>query len=107
METREIKIVVTEWLICKYNINVCAFMELNFVWSKVNLLENLASWFQGEERELCSVTTHNKTKFNQVFRKTPAWGNWTSVQAQISPICQDSINQSKGLRQMVSMVCFL
>ena len=30
METREIKIATTEWLIHKYNVNVCAFMELNF-----------------------------------------------------------------------------
>ncbi len=30
METREIKIAATEQLIRKYNINVCAFMELNF-----------------------------------------------------------------------------
>jgi hypothetical protein len=32
MEMREIKIVATERLICKYNINICAFMELNFNW---------------------------------------------------------------------------
>jgi hypothetical protein len=69
METREIKIAVTERLIRKYNINVCAFMELNFNWLKVNSLANLASWFQGEERELCSVTAHNKTKFSEVFGK--------------------------------------
>jgi hypothetical protein len=30
METREIKIAATERLIRKYDINVCAFMELNF-----------------------------------------------------------------------------
>ncbi len=29
-EMREIKIVATERLICKYGINVCAFMERNF-----------------------------------------------------------------------------
>ncbi len=46
METREIKIAATEWLIRKYDINVCAFMELNFNWSKVTSLANLASWFQ-------------------------------------------------------------
>ncbi len=45
MEMREIKIAATERLICKYNINVCAFMELNFNWAKVNSLANLASWF--------------------------------------------------------------
>ena len=45
-ETREIKIAATERLIRKYDINVCAFMELNFNWSKVNSSANLASWFQ-------------------------------------------------------------
>jgi hypothetical protein len=35
METRQLKIAATEQLIRKYNINVCAFMELNFNWSKV------------------------------------------------------------------------
>jgi hypothetical protein len=45
METRQLKLAATEWLIHKYDINVCAFMELNFNWSKVNSLANLASWF--------------------------------------------------------------
>ena len=69
METREIKIAATERLIRKYNINVCAFMELNFNWSKVNSSANLASWFQEEERELRSVTAHNKMEFDEVFGK--------------------------------------
>ncbi len=45
VETREIKIAATKRLIRKYNINVCAFMELNFNWAKVNSSANLASWF--------------------------------------------------------------
>jgi hypothetical protein len=69
METREIKIAATERLICKYDINVYAFMELNFNWLKVNSLANLASWFQEEERELRSVTAHNKTELYDVFGK--------------------------------------
>jgi hypothetical protein len=69
MEMREIKIVATEWLIPKYDINICAFMELNFNWLKVNSSANLASWFQEEERELCSVTAHNKTELYDVFDK--------------------------------------
>jgi hypothetical protein len=60
MEMREIKIAATEWLIHKYDINVCAFMELNFNWSKVNSSANLASWFQEDKRKLRSVTTHDK-----------------------------------------------
>jgi hypothetical protein len=44
-------------------------MELNFNWTKVNSLANLASWLQEEERELHSVTTHNKKEFINVFGK--------------------------------------
>jgi hypothetical protein len=51
-ETREIKIVATEQLIRKYDISFCAFMELNFNWTKVNSSTNLASWFHEEEHEL-------------------------------------------------------
>ncbi len=69
MEAREIKIAATERLIRKYDINLCAFMELNFNWSKLNSLANLASWFQEEDRELCSVITHNKTELYDVFGK--------------------------------------
>jgi hypothetical protein len=52
MEMLKIKIAATEHLICKYDINFCAFMELNFNWTKVNSSANLASWLQEEEREL-------------------------------------------------------
>jgi hypothetical protein len=65
METREIKI-ATERLICKYDINVCTFMELNFNWTKVNSSENLASWFQEEEMNyalLVLTTRGNSTKY--------------------------------------------
>ena len=62
METREIKMSATEKLIRTYDINLCAFMELNFNWSKVNSSANLASWLQDEERELRSITAHNTTE---------------------------------------------
>ena len=52
MEMREIKTAVTEGLICKYNINVYTFMELNFNRMKVNSLANLASWFQEGDIEI-------------------------------------------------------
>jgi hypothetical protein len=58
-ETREIKIAATEQLIRKYDISFCAFMELNFNWTKVNSSANLASWFHEEECELRLVTAHN------------------------------------------------
>jgi hypothetical protein len=68
-ETQEIKIATTEQLISKYDINFCAFMELNFNWMKVNSSANLASWFHEEERELRLVTAHNKTEFDSTFGK--------------------------------------
>ena len=37
-EVREIKMSTTEKLIQKYDVNLVACMELNFNWSKVNLL---------------------------------------------------------------------
>jgi hypothetical protein len=52
MFCREFKIATTEKLICKYNINLCLFMELNFNWTKVNSSANLALWFCEEEREM-------------------------------------------------------
>ena len=69
METREIKIVATERLIRKYNVNVCAFMETNFNWTKVNSLANLVSWFQEEEREVHCVTANNTSESYSVFSK--------------------------------------
>jgi hypothetical protein len=69
METCEIKISTTEKLIRKYDINFCAFMELNFDWMKVNSSANLASWFHKEEQEPHSVTAHNTTEFDGTFGK--------------------------------------
>jgi hypothetical protein len=69
METRGIKIATTEQLIHKYDINLCAFMELNFNWTKVNSSANLASWFREEERELRSVTAYNTMEFDDNFGK--------------------------------------
>jgi hypothetical protein len=58
-EVQEIKIAAMEHLKKCYIINLIVFMELNYNWSKVNSLENLASWLHKEERELCSITVHN------------------------------------------------
>ena len=69
METQEIKIATTEQLISKYDINFCAFIELNFNWTKVNSSANLASWLHEEERELHLVTAHNTTEFGDTFSK--------------------------------------
>ena len=69
METREIKIAATERLIHRYDVNVCAFMELNFNWTKVNSSTNLASWFQEEEREMHCVSANNMNESNNVLGK--------------------------------------
>jgi hypothetical protein len=68
-ETREIKMAATERLIRTHDINLCAFMELSFNWSKVNLSANLASWLQDEECKLRSVTAHNTTELDETIGK--------------------------------------
>jgi hypothetical protein len=69
METRDIKIAATEHLICKYDINFCAFMVLNFNCTKVNSSANLASWSHKEEHKVRLVTAHNMTEFDDIFGK--------------------------------------
>ncbi len=59
----------TKRLIRTYDINLCTFMELTFIWSKVNSSANLASWLQDEERKLRSVTAHNTTELDDTFGK--------------------------------------
>ena len=59
----------TKRLIRTYDINLCAFMELNFNWSKVNSSANLASWLQDEKRKLCLVTPHNTTESYETIDK--------------------------------------
>ena len=54
-EIREIKMAATEKLIRALDINLCAFMELNFNWTKVNSSANLASW-------LCDSTQHSRVR---------------------------------------------
>jgi hypothetical protein len=49
VEMREKKILATERLTRKYNINLCLFMELNYNWAKVNSSANLASWFTDDK----------------------------------------------------------
>jgi hypothetical protein len=58
-EVREMKIRVTERLIAKYEINLSAFMELNYNWATVDSSANLASWFCQEEREIQLAAAHN------------------------------------------------
>ncbi len=69
VETRVIKMAATEKLIKKLDVNLCAFMEINYNWSKVNSSANLASWLNDKERELRSVTSHNTTEYDKAFDK--------------------------------------
>ncbi len=68
-ETRETNIAARERLICKYNVNLCLFMKLNFNWLKVNSSTILALWFTDKEREMRCVTAHNVTKTDALFGK--------------------------------------
>ncbi len=49
--------------------NLVAFMELNFNWSKVNSSANLASWLHQEEKESRSVTAHNTQEQGDILLK--------------------------------------
>jgi hypothetical protein len=46
-------------LIAKYEINLSAFMELNYNWATVDSSANLASWLRQEEHEIRSAAAHN------------------------------------------------
>jgi len=59
-EVRELNIAATERLINKYEVNLSAFMELNYNWATVASSANLASWFSHEEREVRSASAHNQ-----------------------------------------------
>ncbi len=69
INTRGIKIAATEWLIRKYSVNLCLFMEINYNWSKVNSSANLASWFTEVERETRCITAHNTEENDILFKK--------------------------------------
>ena len=99
---REIKIAATEQLVRTYDINLCAFMELNFNWSKVNSSANLASWFQEEERELRSVTAHNTTEYNEVFGKHQPGGTGMVCRHKFAQYAQKPSVDPRGLGRWCS-----
>jgi hypothetical protein len=69
IEMREKKILATEKLIRKYDINLCLFMELNHNWAKVNSSANLASWFTDDKCKTRCIATHNTKEDNTLFGK--------------------------------------
>ena len=68
-EIREVKIAAVKKLIRQYNINVIAFLDLNFNWSKVNSSANLASWLHNKEQEMRYVAAHNTQDQSELFSK--------------------------------------
>ncbi len=102
METCKIKIATTEQLIRKYDINLCAFMELNFNWTKVNSSANLASQFHEEERELRSVMAHNTTEFDDTFGKHQPGGTGMLCQHDFVQYAQKLSVNPRGLGRWCS-----
>ncbi len=97
LEMREIKIVATEWLIRKYDINFCAFMELNFHWTKVNSSANLASWFLEEERKMRLLTACNMTEFDDIFGKHQPGGTGMECRYEFAQYLRKPSVNPRGL----------
>ncbi len=76
-EVRELKIAAMERLINKYEVNLSAFMELNYNWVTVASLANLASWFCHKERVVLSAAAHRSPRDGN---KTPTRWHWCGVQ---------------------------
>ncbi len=96
-EVREIKMLHTEQLIQKYNVNLVAFMELNFNWSKVNSSANLASWLYQEERETRSVTAHNTQEQGDIQSKHQSGGMGMVCQSEYLQIPRKPSVDPRGL----------
>jgi hypothetical protein len=101
-EVREIKMSTTEKLIQKYDINLAAFMELNFNWSKVNSSANLASWLHQEERETRSVTAHNKQEQDDVFSKHQPGGTGMVCRSEFLQYAHKPAVNPRGLGRWCS-----
>ncbi len=97
LETREIKIEASEWLIKKYNVSLCLFMELNFNWSKVSSSANLASWFQNKERETRCVTAHNSKENDIVFGKHQPGGTGMLCRHEYFQYARNASKDPRGL----------
>ncbi len=106
METREMKIEVTKRLIKKYDVNLCLFMELNFNWSKVNSLANLASWFRNEEREMQCVTAHNIEENDIVFGKHQPGGTGMLCRHEYLQYARNPLTDPRGLGRWCSWLFY-
>jgi hypothetical protein len=101
LEVRDIKLMATERLIKKYDINVCVFMGINHNWSKVNSLANLASWFQ-DKRELRSITAHNTTEEHSAFTQYQPGGKGILVRHKFLQYARKPGIDNTGLGQWSS-----
>jgi hypothetical protein len=97
VETREIKILATERLIRKYDINLCLFMELNYNWAKVKSSANLASWFTDNKRKTRCITAHNTKEDNTLFGKHQPGGMGMLCQHKYLQYAQRPTANPRGL----------
>jgi hypothetical protein len=105
-ETREIKIEATEQLIKTYDVNLCLFMDLNYNWSKVNSLANLASWFQNEERETRCITSHNTKENKIVFGKHQPRGTGMLCRQEYLQYARNTLTDPRGLGRWCSWLFY-
>jgi hypothetical protein len=101
-ETREIKIAATEQLIRKHDICFCAFMDLNFNWTKGNSSANLASWFDEEEHELQLVTAHNMMEYDDIFGKHQPGGTGMVCRHEFAQYARKPSVDPRGLGRWCS-----
>ena len=92
----------TEKLIRTLDVNLCAFMELNYNWSKVNSSVNLASWLKEEERKLRSVTSHNTTESDEAFGKHQPGGTGMICRYEFIQYARKTTVDSRGLGRWCS-----
>jgi hypothetical protein len=105
-EVREIKMSTTEKLIPKYDVNLVAFMELNFNWSKVNLSANLASWLHQEERETRSITAHNTQEQDKVSSRHQPGGTGMICRSEFIQYARKASADPRGLGRWCSWQFF-
>jgi hypothetical protein len=96
-EVGEIKMSTTEQLIQKYDVNLVAFMELNFNWSKVNSSANLVSWPHQEEMETRSVTAHNTQEQDDILLKHQPGSTGMVCQSEYLQYGQKPLVDPRGL----------
>jgi hypothetical protein len=101
-EVREIKMSTTEQLIQKYDVNLVAFMELNFKWSKDNSSANLVPWPHQEERETRSMTAHNTQEQDDILLKHQPGGTGMVCQSEYLQYARKPLVDPRGLGRWCS-----